>query len=142
MALARQRLQHALAAAALAILLGAAAFLHFGRSPPETLYVAVLEPEHDAAAEALGRNCKFLQGSGTDPATVDTIRAALAAERDCTVEILNYRKDGTLFYNRFTIRPLFDSSDRLIYYLGIQYDVTEEQRAQQELERLQSTPVD
>jgi len=45
-------------------------------------------------------------------------------------------KDGTLFYNRFTIRPLFDRDGRLIYYLGVQYDVTEQVRAKEELARL------
>ena len=57
------------------------------------------------AAEVLGRNCRFLQGPDTDPAAVAEIRAAVAGERECVVEILNYRKDGTPFWNRLSITP-------------------------------------
>lgn len=48
-----------------------------------------------AAAEAIGRNCRFLQGPDTDPETTETIRRALREERPCTVEVLNYRKGGS-----------------------------------------------
>ncbi len=48
----------------------------------------------------------------------------------------NDRKDGSLFYNRFSIRPLYDREGRIIYYLGVQYDVTEQVRAEEELARL------
>jgi PAS domain S-box-containing protein len=52
------------------------------------------------------------------------------------VTLRNYRKDGTLFYNRFSIRPLYDRQGNLIYFLGVQYDVTEQIQAREELERL------
>ena len=70
--------------------------------------------------EVLGRNCRFLQGAETDPKAALAIREALAAQTEITIDILNYRKDGTQFWNRLRIRPLFDDSRRLQYYIGAQ----------------------
>ena len=70
--------------------------------------------------EVIGRNCRFLQGPGTDPRAVEAIRAALAAKTTFTIDILNYRKDGTPFMNRLRIRPLFDDHGQLTYYVGAQ----------------------
>ena len=70
--------------------------------------------------EALGRNCRFLQGPGTDPNAVKAIRAALAARTTFTIDILNYRKSGEPFINRLRIRPLFDDAGELIYFVGAQ----------------------
>ena len=75
-------------------------------------------------AELLGRNCRFLQGKDTDPAAIAAIREAIAEERSCTVELLNYRKDQTPFWNALTIAPLKDG-DRVTHFIGIQTDVTE-----------------
>lgn len=86
--------------------------------------------------EIIGRNCRFLQGEDHDQPELTRIREALEQHETVTVTLRNYRKDGSLFYNQFTIRPLFDREGRLIYYLGIQYDVTEKVRAEKELERL------
>jgi PAS domain S-box-containing protein len=86
--------------------------------------------------EILGRNCRFLQGDDREQSAVDQIRAALAEKRPIEVTLRNYRKDGTLFYNRLMIRPLMDPDGNVIYYLGVQYDVTEQVQAQQEIERL------
>lgn len=87
-------------------------------------------------AEILGRNCRFLQGQDRDQPEIERIREALREQKPVTVTLRNYRKDGTLFYNRFSIRPLFDRQGRLVYYLGIQHDVTESVRSEQELRRL------
>ena len=86
--------------------------------------------------EIIGRNCRFLQGNDRGQPEIERIREALRTHEPVTVTLRNYRKDGTLFYNRFSIRPLFDRAGRLIYYLGVQYDVTEQVRAQEELARL------
>jgi PAS domain S-box-containing protein len=86
--------------------------------------------------EIIGRNCRFLQGEDRDQPEIVTIREALREQRSVTVTLRNYKKDGSLFYNRFTIRPLLDPKGRLIYYLGIQYDVTDQVMAEQELARL------
>ena len=73
------------------------------------------------AEAAVGQNCRFLQGGGTDPDAVREIREALDAEREITVDILNYRADGEEFVNRLMIRPLFDEDGgKATYFLGIQ----------------------
>lgn len=86
--------------------------------------------------EILGRNCRFLQGLDRDQPAIARIRDAIRNQTSVTVTLRNYRKDGALFFNQFTIRPLFDPDGRLIYFLGIQYDVTEKVRARDELGRL------
>jgi PAS domain S-box-containing protein len=87
--------------------------------------------------DILGRNCRFLQGADREQEGLDTIRAALAKQEACVVTLRNYRKNGELFLNRLSIRPLVDREGKVIYYLGVQYDVTDQVRTQQELEKLQ-----
>ena len=70
--------------------------------------------------ESLGRNCRFLQGPETDPAAIETIRAGLRARTRFTIDILNYRKDGTPFMNRLRIRPILDRTGALLYFAGAQ----------------------
>lgn len=75
--------------------------------------------------EALGRNCKFLQGPRTEPEAVATIQNALRAGIDCHVRISNYRKSGELFSNLLMLRPVYDPSrSRCRFYLGVQLEVT------------------
>jgi len=78
-------------------------------------------------SEVLERNCRFLQGPGTDPNAVAAIRAALAAREPLTVDLLNYRKDGTEFWNRLRLRPLKNSADETVYYVGFQNPIAPEQ---------------
>ncbi|MBB4636680.1 PAS domain S-box protein [Longimicrobium terrae] len=85
------------------------------------------------ASEALGRNCRFLQGPDTDPAAVDVLRAAIAEERSATVDLLNYRRDGTPFWNRLSISPVREPGGRLTHFVGVQRDVTEPRLARLEL---------
>ena len=73
--------------------------------------------------EVLGRNCRFLQGPETDPETVEAIRVGLKAQITFTIDILNYRKSGEPFMNRLRIRPLFDETGELMYYVGAQNPV-------------------
>jgi PAS domain S-box-containing protein len=86
--------------------------------------------------EIIGRNCRFLQGGDREQPEIEQIREALREEKPVTVTLRNYRKDGELFYNQFSIRPLLDQQGRVIYYLGTQFDVTEKVRAEEELARL------
>jgi PAS domain S-box-containing protein len=83
-----------------------------------------------AANEVLGRNCRFLQGSGTSPAAVSEIRAAVREEREISVEILNYRKDGSSFWNQLHLSPIHDDEGRLIYHFGSQIDRTDYRKIQ------------
>lgn len=86
--------------------------------------------------ETVGRNCRFLQNEDRDQEGIERIREAMRETKSITVTLRNYKKDGTLFYNQFTIRPLFDKEGKLIYYLGIQYDVTNQIEAEEELKQL------
>ncbi len=74
-------------------------------------------------AEVLGFNCRFLQGKNTDQAELERLRAAIRQGTDCTVTLLNYRKDGTPFWNELTISPIYSGS-QLTHFVGIQNDVT------------------
>ena len=86
--------------------------------------------------EIIGHNCRFLQGEDRDQQGIEKIRQAISEQRSVTVTLRNYRKDGTLFHNQFTVRPLFDRKGRLIYFLGLQYDITNRVEAEAELKQL------
>jgi PAS domain S-box-containing protein len=85
-----------------------------------------------SAEEAVGRNCRFLQGRATDPATVATIRKALGEQQLVSTTLLNYRKDGTAFWNQLSITPVFDGEGTLVSFVGVQTDVTERVRGEDE----------
>ncbi|NWG12191.1 MAG: SpoIIE family protein phosphatase [Acidobacteria bacterium] len=87
------------------------------------------------AESVIGKNCRFLQGPGTDPAAAEEIRRALREERDCVVEILNYRKDGVPFWNRLSITPVRDADHRLTHFIGVQSDITLRKNAEEALRR-------
>jgi sigma-B regulation protein RsbU (phosphoserine phosphatase) len=85
--------------------------------------------------EVLGRNCRFLQGAGTEADTVTELRNAIHEGREITVEILNYRKDGTPFWNRLAITPVEDGTGELTHFIGIQSDVTKRRQAEDDLRK-------
>jgi PAS domain S-box-containing protein len=70
--------------------------------------------------EVLGRNCRFLQGPGTDARAVEVIRTAIQTGADTTVCILNYKADGTPFWNQFFLAPLRDSENNIVNYVRCQ----------------------
>jgi PAS domain S-box-containing protein len=74
--------------------------------------------------EIIGRNCRFLQGPETDKATVARIRDAIAAGQDVAVDILNYRKDGSTFWNAVFISPVRDEAGAIVYFFASQLDFT------------------
>jgi PAS domain S-box-containing protein len=86
-------------------------------------------------AEATGRNCRFLQGEETDPERVAELRAAIAEEKPATVTLRNYTKDGTMFWNRVKLRPIYDTDGNVVRYFGSQEDVTERKESRERLER-------
>jgi PAS domain S-box-containing protein len=89
------------------------------------------------AEEVLGRNCRFLQGEGTDAETARTLGAAIRAGRGCTVEILNYRKDGTPFWNALSVNPVHDERGELLHFVGVQQDLTERKALENQLRQSQ-----
>jgi PAS domain S-box-containing protein len=87
--------------------------------------------------EVVGRNCRFLQGPGTDREAIANIRRAIADRTDIAVEIQNYRKDGTMFWNALFVSPIFDRNGKLLYYFGSQLDITRRREAETALRRAQ-----
>jgi len=79
--------------------------------------------------QVLGRNCRFLQGPRTDQKTVDKIRRGIAEKEDTTVVLLNYRADGSTFWNQFFIAALRDGDGNVVNYLGVQCKVSKDYAA-------------
>lgn len=84
--------------------------------------------------ESAGRNCRFLQGPATDRATVAEMRRALDERQSGTVTLVNYRKDGTAFWNEVSVSPVFDADGRLTNFVGVQADVSARVQAEGERE--------
>lgn len=83
--------------------------------------------------EVVGKNCRMLQGPETDPAAVAKVRQAVLAGQSCKVRLLNYRRDGSTFWNELHVTPVHDEAGRLTNFLGIQNDVSGEQEAEEQL---------
>lgn len=75
--------------------------------------------------EILGKNCSFLQGDDRNQDAIKNLRKAIAAKKHIRVEIRNYRKDGTMFWNELTISPVFGNDGELINFVGVQQDITD-----------------
>jgi PAS domain S-box-containing protein len=86
--------------------------------------------------EIIGINCRFLQGSDRDQPELDRLRASIKKGEPVEVTLRNYRKNGDLFHNRLVVKPLFDDRGNVVYFLGVQYDITEQVEAQQEIKKL------
>jgi PAS domain S-box-containing protein len=87
-------------------------------------------------AEVVGKNCRFLQGKEHDQTEVNKLREAIKDKKSVEVTLHNYRKNGELFYNHLLMSPLFDSNGNLLYFLGVQLDVTPQIRAEEEIKAL------
>ena len=86
--------------------------------------------------EVIGKNCRFLQGEETTPASIAAIRNVLECQTIDTVEILNYRKDGSTFLNALQVGPIFDDNGKLVFFFGSQLDISAKREAQREAHEL------
>nr|AML79014.1 putative LOV domain-containing protein [Maesa lanceolata] len=84
-----------------------------------------LELTEYSREEILGRNCRFLQGPETDPATVRKIRDAIDTQTEITVQLINYTKTGKKFWNLFHLQPMRDQKGEVQYFIGVQLDGSE-----------------
>ncbi len=74
--------------------------------------------------QVLGRNCRFLQGPGTDQSAVDVIRKGVREGIDTSVCLLNYKADGTPFWNQFFVAALRDAEGNVVNFVGVQCEVS------------------
>jgi PAS domain S-box-containing protein len=75
-------------------------------------------------SEILGRNCRFLQGTDTEPNQRTVLREAIANGRPTLTVLTNYHKDGRSFRNAVMVAPLFGADGSIEYFIGSQMDVT------------------
>lgn len=75
--------------------------------------------------EILGKNCRFLQGPATNADDVIRLKRAIAERKAIELDLLNYRRDGSVFWNRLLVSPVFDG-EQLTYFFASQFDVTRE----------------
>jgi diguanylate cyclase (GGDEF)-like protein/PAS domain S-box-containing protein len=83
--------------------------------------------------EVLGKNCRFLQGPGTDPDAVNQIRRAIADKTEAQVTLRNYRKDGTPFWNNLFVSPIWDDDGNCTHFIGIQHDISQHKAYEEQL---------
>jgi PAS domain S-box-containing protein len=85
--------------------------------------------------EVIGRNCRFLQGPGTNPRHIRAIREAIETGKPLDVEIVNHRKDGSRFVNELHLSPIFGDDGEVRYIFGIQHDVSAREQFARDAER-------
>jgi PAS domain S-box-containing protein len=85
-------------------------------------------------SEVKGQNCRFLQGEETRSEPVAEMREAIDAHEPVTVELRNYRKDGSQFWNRVTIAPVKNEAGDTTHFVGFQEDISERKEYEQDLE--------
>ncbi len=86
--------------------------------------------------EIVGQNCRFLQGPLSNPQVIDAMRLAIKNATDFSGEILNYRKDGTTFWNYLTISPVRDDLGKLAHFIGVTRDITENKLMEDQVRQL------
>ena len=86
-----------------------------------------------SAEEVLGRNMRLLQGSKTSPATVKAMGDAIRAGRECSLEVMNYRKDGSAFWNRVSSAPVPTESGSPRHFVSVLSDISDRKQAEQAL---------
>ncbi len=86
-------------------------------------------------SEIIGTNLKFLQGEDKDQDEIRIIKEAMSENKFCSVELKNYKKDGTMFYNSLILSPIFNDRGTLIHYVGIINDITEEKNRERIFEQ-------
>jgi PAS domain S-box-containing protein len=80
--------------------------------------------------EIIGRNCRFLQGPETDRSQVAKVRQAVAAGDNIELDLLNYRKDGSIFWNALYMSPVRNDDGDIQFFFASALDVTDRVEAQ------------
>ena len=88
--------------------------------------------------DILYQDCRFLQAGDRDQHALQLIREAVASGQPIRQRLRNYRKDGTHFWNELSITPVFNESDQLTYFIGVQKDVSQQVKAEQRVAQLEA----
>lgn len=88
-----------------------------------------------SSKEAIGRNPRFLHGPDMDQPELGAVRLAVKEQRGCRALLRNYRKDGTMYWNELTVAPVRNDTGEVTHYVGVQNDISEMKRYQDELAR-------
>jgi PAS domain S-box-containing protein len=91
-----------------------------------------------ATEDILYRDCRFMQGRDRDQPGLDTIRQAIAQGAHSRQVLRNYHRDGSMFWNELSITPVRNEANRLMYYIGIQKDVTAQVRSEERIRELEA----
>lgn len=83
--------------------------------------------------EVIGRNCRFLQGSDVQQAGLTELRRSLKEGRSCRVVLRNYTKAGAMFWNDFTLSPIFNNQGDLTHFVGVQSEITQQKLLEAQL---------
>ena len=81
--------------------------------------------------EIIGKNLKFLQNEDINEEAAKKISTAIKEKKTCQVQMTNYRKNGTKYENLLSISPIFDDKGKLLWYIGIQNDITNIKKTEQ-----------
>ena len=97
-------------------------------SLPDNPIIAINQAFQDltgyTGAEITGRNCRFLQGPGTDRGTVASMGACLRAGEGCIQWLVNYRKNGSQFWNLLFISPVLGRDGGLLFFFANQHNLS------------------
>ena len=88
--------------------------------------------------DILYQDCRFLQAGDRDQIGLELIREAIASGEPTRQVVRNYRKDGSHFWNELSITPVFNESDKLTYFIGVQKDVSLQVKAQEKVAQLEA----
>ncbi|RKL66445.1 biphenyl 2,3-dioxygenase [Salipaludibacillus neizhouensis] len=97
--------------------------------------------------EVIGKNCRFLQGDGTNQQTLNELKEAINRKEPISVEILNYKKNGESFWNLLHIDPIYFEDEDKHFFVGIQKDITPLKETEMQMEKIKkeiellSTPI-
>ncbi len=83
-----------------------------------------------SSKEIIGKNCRFLQAHDTKQPEVLIIREAIKRKEKLKITLRNYRKDGSMFWNELSLSPIHGDRGELLYYIGIQNNVTKKVQTQ------------
>jgi len=90
-----------------------------------------------SAEEILYQDCRFLQQTDREQSALKAVHQAINNGKSCRQILRNYRKDGSIFWNELSITPVRNEATQLMYYIGIQKDVTVEVQNKERIDMLE-----